>query len=564
MRGHRQTIAWAAVAAAVLAALSGCRSPEAHRADADRAAYEIAREYRAKWAGVEAPFTIERPSDTFRRRLVESQGLPTAALASNRPPAGVTSAPPERVGLVDALRLSTRNSREYQEAKESVFKAALKLDLERDAFRTSFAGALSGAFSEDRSGEEIQRGVSGSAGADASRKFSGGANVAARLALDLVKLLTLDRESAMGLVGDLSITVPLLRGAGRDIVLEPVRQAEKDAIYSIHDFERFKRSFAVSVAAAYLNVLEQQQQIQNLEESYRSLQASTRRAEQLAQAGRLEEIQVNLSRQDELRAMDRLNTARQKVEAAMDEFKVLLGLPTDARMELVSDELDRLPPPPASAQKDSLRMEEAVALALERRLDLAVARGRRDDAERAVRVAADALRGDLALELGAALGGQRTIGSADQDDAELRPDRGRYTATLNGDLPWERTAERNAYRLSLVTLDVARRAVEQKEDAVKLDVRGACRRLEETRAAYAIQQQAYDLARRRVDSTELMLQAGRAEMRDLLEARESLLSAQNSLVSARVAYRVAEWTLLRDLETLEVTEEGLWKEAASP
>jgi outer membrane protein TolC len=69
-----------------------------------------------------------------------------------------------------------------------------------------------------------------------------------------------------------------------------------------------------------------------------------------------------------------------------------------------------------------------------------------------------------------------------------------------------------------------------------------------------------ELARRRVRSTNLYLQAGRVEIRDALEAQEALLSAQNALTTALVNYRVAELELQRDLDLLQITPEGLWEE----
>ena len=48
--------------------------------------------------------------------------------------------------------------------------------------------------------------------------------------------------------------------------------------------------------------------------------------------------------------------------------------------------------------------------------------------------------------------------------------------------------------------------------------------------------------------------------RDVLEAQESLLSAQNSLTAALVSYRIAELELQRDMGVLEVDWKGNWRE----
>ena len=85
-----------------------------------------------------------------------------------------------------------------------------------------------------------------------------------------------------GVFVDVTVTIPLMRGAGEFVVAEPLTQAERDVVYAIHEFERFKRSFAVDVASEYLAVLRQWDSVQNAEDNYRCLIASTRRAKRLA------------------------------------------------------------------------------------------------------------------------------------------------------------------------------------------------------------------------------------------------------------------------------------------
>jgi hypothetical protein len=65
------------------------------------------------------------------------------------------------------------------------------------------------------------------------------------------------------------------------------------------------------------------------------------------------------------------------------------------------------------------------------------------------------------------------------------------------------------------------------------------------------------LAERRIESTRLNQQAGRAETRDILEAQEALRQANNALISARVDYHLARLSLWRDMELLRVDENGV-------
>jgi outer membrane protein TolC len=194
-----------------------------------------------------------------------------------------------------------------------------------------------------------------------------------------------------------------------------------------------------------------------------------------------------------------------------------------------------------------------VKLAFENRLDLRVAIGGVYDAQRQVVVRADALRAGLNL------GGSASLVSND-DKGGLKFDGGRYAALLSVDLPIERTSERNAYRNSLITLERAVRSIQTLEDQVKLSIRDALRSLLESRESLKIQAQSVVVAEKRVKSSTLFLEAGRIQIRDLLDAQDALLEAQNSLTAAFVNYRIAELELQRDLDVLKVNEQGLWQE----
>ncbi len=538
---------------------AGCRSPEAHRRAADAAAARWIGAWRSTQATNAVPFAIERPSERFRQRLLAMQELPTTLRERLERPAPTVPTDAVRLNLAECLRLAAENSREWQQAREEVFLAALDLDLEHDAFRTSFAGLLGAEYSDQRAGETPRRGVSASAEGGATQTLRSGAKLGVKLAADLAKMLTGDRDAVRGLLADVSLSVPMMRGAGRAIVREPLTQAERNLAYAALRLERFRRTLAVEVARSYFGVLEQMVQVRNQEENLNGIAMATRRAEELGRAGRIPEIQVNLSRQNELTARDRLAVSRVQIEARLDRFKVQLGLPADAAVELDEAELAALVSP--ASTEVAMPEAEAIRTALERRHDLRIARDKVEDAERAVRVAEDALRAGLTFTASASAGGRRSAAGEGADDADLRWDRGRYGAGLSLDLPWERTAERNAYRKGLVALDAARRAAEAAEDEVKSDVRSVYRSLRQAAQVCAIQEQAEALARRRVQSTEMMLEAGRAEMRDLVEARDALLQAQNSLVSARVAYRLAELEFHRALETLTIGEDGGMEDA---
>jgi outer membrane protein TolC len=202
----------------------------------------------------------------------------------------------------------------------------------------------------------------------------------------------------------------------------------------------------------------------------------------------------------------------------------------------------------------------AIKTGLDHRLDLRVSEGKVFDAQRAVVVKADALRAELTLLGKAQYGESRSLATVYQDDAELRTDKGIYTGLFNLDLPFERRAERNAYRNSYINLERAVRDFQKMEDDVKLSIRDCLRRMEEATEGLRIQTMAVSVAEKRVRSADMFFEAGRAELRDLLDAQEALLTAKNALTAAMVDYRMAELEFQRDTGLLTIDEKGLFQE----
>jgi len=601
---------FAVLLACAVSILPGCKSPSQYGEKADKVAYDIVEKKQQEALGETEPLQIERPSDTLRRRLLEAQGLPYSSAASlgtdklkpiphwpdkDYPPAVPSTADanipvepnsPLKISLIDALQIAARNSSEYQSRKEDVFRAALDLDLQRNAFRNIFSAGADSQITTDTTGHETVTSVDTGGSAGVSRTFKNGLQVSSAIAIDLLNLLTQGGASSLGLRSDTSITMPLLSGAGKYIITEPLTQAERNVIYEIWDFERYKRSFAVNVVQNYLSVLRQMDSLENNRSNYISAIKSSQWTRRRADAGRIAEIDVDQAVQRELTSRNGWISADQQLKNSLDTFKTQIGLPADALITLDANDLTQLqdrakvyieameatlqagsaekaPPAdavvvPAPADREGAgpyEIDESVAVkvALENRLDLRAANGAVYDTQRQVVVAADALRADLTV------GGSANFSDND-DDGKLAFEGGRYSALLALDLPIERTRERNAYRNSLINLERATRSVQTLEDQIKTAIRNELRTLLESRESLKIQAQSVVVAERRVRSTNLFLEAGRRQIRDLLEAQDALLSAQNQLTSAVIRYRTTELQLQRDLDLLTITKEGLMKE----
>ncbi len=574
--------------------LGGCWTHHGEYTEADEVAYGNIADAQRDIMGEESEFSVDNPEQHLRKRLLETQDLPVMHPVSkgvegmeriehwpegaypeederNRPaaaPVTVTHEKPVKLTLLESLQVAARNSRDYQSQKESLYRTALTLDLRRYDFSTQFSADADAEIQDDRAGNDPERSWTADTSLRATRRFQNGALLSGGITFNFLRMLTGDPSSTAGVSADASISIPLARGAGEHIAREALTQAERNMLYAVYDYERFKRNFVVGIASDYYDSLRQLDSVRNARENFRRLQDSVKRTELLSEAGRLPEIQVDQARQDELRARSGLISALEGYRGTLDSFKVTLGLPADADIELDEDELKRLldvetmPDPDAVEELDEEWLDEAraIAVALHKRLDLRVAYERIQDAQRDIVIAADDFLPEVTLGARARWSESDEASEFTDTLQQVRFNRGVYTGFLTIDPGLERTLERNGFREQLISLQSTIRNYQSAEDRVKVNIRSAIRRLKTARENLVIQRNSSVLAQRRVTSTELFLQAGRANVRDLLEAESDLLDARNAYTSALVSYRIAFLSFQRDLGLLEVDENGLWYE----
>ncbi len=586
----------------------GCKTPQAHRAAADKAAYSIISEKQADANLKDDPIYAESAELTLRNVLIVSQKLSVSgseSLGFHNLPANkywngtdhIINETPQKeikseipvISLVYAIQVAAANNPDFQTAKEKVFRTALSLDLTRNDFRTTFAGFFSSLLESNRSATGNPSGSTTTAEGRVTKKLESGTEITQLLALNLAKLLTGDRSSALGLLADTTVTIPLLGGAGKDIVTENLKQAEMDMIYALHEFEQYKKTFAFDIANVYLNVLVKRMNIVIAEENYTSLIAESRRSRSLADSGRITELQYDDAYQKELSARTRWIESIKSYESNFDALKLKLGLPPDAELSLDESEISNLQlsierftvadsndtdtdnnrsnseivlkkPTHQNAGPYEIEFETAIQFAFDNRLDLKSLKLRIVDAQRKIMVAVDSLQPKISLTLSSALGESRSMNSASKGGANLDPTEGIFSTLLSLDLPFDKTAERIQYRNSVLDLQRAVRDFQVLEDNIKLCVLDRLRDLTSARENLLTQVTAMNLAEKRVKSAEMFFQAGRAEISDLLDAQDALVTSRNALIAAAAAYKIAEIQFQKDLGILNVDNNGVWVE----
>ena len=462
------------------------------------------------------------------------------------------------ITLPRSVAIATGQNRDYQRQKEQLYLIALDLTGVEHDYAMQWFGTVDFAYLKERetdnSGKESTRETITQGNAlGFDQLLADGTQVSLAIALDWTRFLTGSPQESLISVLSGTVTKPLLRGAGRKIALENLTQAQREVLYQIRSFNRFRKTFVVSIVEDFYRVLQRLDEVKNAQSNYDRRFQSKERLQMEAEAGRRNRFEVDQAVQDWLRARDNLVRAQQQYEQQLDEFKITLALPTDANIYLDPNALQELRN--AEVARVPYTIAAAVDAALLNRLDLANSSDRVDDAERKVMIAADNLGAELNL-----------IASADvQSTGRNRTGRlpvhlGDYSLGLQGDLPLDRLLERNAYRESLIVLTQTERQYDLDRDSIALEVRGAYRQLDEAAERYAIQKNSLELAEKRVESTSMLIEEGRVSTRDLLEAQDALLEAQNNVTAALVDHAVAKLNFYRDIGVLQVKPDGMWQE----
>ncbi|TDJ73859.1 MAG: TolC family protein [Planctomycetota bacterium] len=530
MMSVRAGEAWKVWTSALLfgLAFAGCKSSADYRAEADEAVYALVDGERGELFDLPPGFTIEPPEGSLRERLIGGERIERS------------------LTLVELLEIASENSREYQDQKEALYRSALALTRETWEFETQGFGSAVAAVDGEGTEADV---VAGGASGGLMRALGTGGTIVASLGTSLFRVVsTGDGWDAMSDIS-LAFTQPLLRGAGKQIALEPLTQAERNLVYEVRDFERFRRAFAVTVARQMYALLESTDALGNERENLASLTRLRERNESLAEAGRLSDVEADQASQRVLTSQNRLLQLRGRLGTQTDEFKLFLGLPMSADVHVDPREFERLTD--EDPLLDGLAPERPIDLALANRLDLRTTLDELEDRERQAFVLEDALRAGLALVI------EANSATDEGQPVRFKKKNTDWSLGLALDLPIERLIERNAWRSSLIALEAQERAVEELSDQIQLEIRNDVRDVADTRASYVIQLGAVTLAERRVESAALMLQAGRAETRDLLDAQADLLDAQNAATRALITLTLTRLDFYLDMELLRIDEDGI-------
>lgn len=413
------------------------------------------------------------------------------------------------------MELALRQNRDLLNQQSFVEEAARSLEARREDFALRPGLFLRGGRGEDQQQAE--------AGLELRQRLPSGAETRAQGGViwsDGGELTRLRVDASQ----------PLLRGAGPLISREPARQAERAWIDARRVRHERMQDVILEVVSLYEGLLRAARQVEADEQALARLSGRSLRA-------RVQEETGDMRRVDRLRidqqlgeAEARLDNSRDALEQLKEEFAMLLGLAPDERFLLL---------PPPLLEMDAPSVEEAIGLALTRRLDLARARDALEDAGLHVRIARRDLLPDLRLTGDLSYAGEGADLSRDSwfVGFVIEPDFSRADRRA-GAAQSELRAERTA------------RQLEEIHYAVQLDVRRALRGYQRAQTQLRIAGRNRDAAGQRLSLAEQLHALEQSDATTLADAEDAFAAAIRDELAARTEASLSAYRLLRSMGTL--------------
>lgn len=459
------------------------------------------------------------------------------------------------VSLPGALEFAVHRNRVYLGRKERVYLSALALTETRQQFGPIADGGGAATYREGQVHNRVNDFVRTSSlvsGADVGLDYL--MKTGARLALDLTTDVTRFFTGGVRHVSDsraaVSVTQPLLRGAGVLVAAEPLRQDERDVLYEIRDFTQYRKTFVVDITRQYLRAIQAREQARNRFIAYKASLGSLERDRALAEANLRSQSQLKQIEQGSITYERQWITAIRTYEEALDDLKISLGLPVTEKIVLDNAELKQLAVIDPEGSLDQL-----IDTALITRLDLFNQRDRVYDTQRKVKIAhqstlptVNALAG---YNIGTPTGGSIT-------GLGLNHRQRQAFGGLDLDLNLNTLPERNDLRAAQIAEQAAHRALDLAEEELRGTIRSDWRALLVARRQYDLAVKGLELSQKRLEIEEALMAEGQGTARDIVESQDRLIVARDLVISTLIDHNLARLQLWTDMGVLFIRKDARW------
>ncbi|MDY6987890.1 MAG: TolC family protein [Thermodesulfobacteriota bacterium] len=334
----------------------------------------------------------------------------------------------------------------------------------------------------------------------------------------------------------LSLEMPLLRGFGREVTLDSVRSSEFSVRTSQRSLYFTKVNTVLDTVFGVYDIIKQRQLVELYDSQVKRLNGHAETARIKEKVGLATPIDIYRAEIRLKDAEDSLTQAHEALRSSEDSLKLILAVSLDKPIA-VSAPLEYVP--------ISVDLGEAVQIALKNRVELEAERDQIREAERRSRV----YKHRLLPQFDVVMNYER-YGISDDFSESTRLDEDRWSINLVSTTDWARTAEKTAFRQSLLDIKTARLDLEARRDEITREVRRQLEALRRAQERIRIRTEKITQAEGKLALSKIKFNYGMANNFDVIEAETELQQARVDLLSMETEYIVGTYNMRAVLGTL--------------
>lgn len=452
-------------------------------------------------------------------------------LTSPSPPIRpIPQAPPLQLSAFDAVRTALAESLPMRTAVNNLLLQAQSV---ATVARAEFSPKLGTSASTQRVVQvmdNLQRPtLQTTAALDLNWRLRTGANI--KLSNGLTRSLVSGQPAPTGNALSLSMTQPLLRGAGREVTEAALVSAESNIRVAIRYLGQTAQALVIQVLGAYVAVQQAQAATQQARVAYELAQRVHELNIALVDAGRSPRSVVLRSESDLSAAQLGIAQAENAQRQAVRALALAMGQSNrfDGFQLVLTDKLDK------EDEEYTPDEQTLVAKALDSSAELFAAQAVVSLAELALKVANDGLLPSLALSVGSTLSSASvpTGSTSFAPTSVASSGRGRdYSVGVSFEYSFDQAPTKLAKSTAEINLETARAQLMNGEQQVRDAAVDALRNLTFARAQYALARTALALANQQLDSEVTRQELGRVSQLELTNAQQALAAANRQLLDA--------------------------------
>lgn len=446
-----------------------------------------------------------------------------------------------RLDLRDAIRLAIRNNQRFLVEGENLQIQLLSLEALRHSWQPQ-VGPLSGAVSWSTA-PGLPNGINENATLGVSQKLPFGGTATAAWTHSGIQSPAPQSYAGTGIF---SMTQPLLRGSGYGLAVEDLVSAERRYVYAGRIREYNRVLLHVSVVESYFGLLQREKAIVNFERNLERARRQALQAQIQESFGKVPRTDVYRSQLQVTRAESDLSLQREQLKIARDAFKIDLGLPPELDLELAPEKIEY--------RALALTQEEASEAALQTNPAWLNAKEAVEDARRALSIASNATlpKFDVtATYTWNSTAAPRPFGPWDSAIRDL-------TVVGAFEIPLDRYSIRRDYQTAVIVERQAERDFLRARDGVVRDVQSQLILLRQAELSMDFEIRAIRDAEKATRLAEFNYLREKAVNRDVTEAQDQLVLAQNNYEAALFSARISQLRLLNYIGRLHIDAEGEW------